>query len=195
MKKKSIYSCYEEIKKREINELKDRLRSFGGVAHFGPDYTDDGATGTDYPIVMCNLNDFAPHPADVRIMSVGLSSDGRLTINGCEVCNGEERVINLEDIAYGHIEFIIDAIPSVDAEYLHLSNQMRLFCETLVMLSADLFQTINEESPDCTATCEKIVSLAQDFEARLDWKKDDERDYIIELEKFEEEVRSSLKKD
>lgn len=127
MKNKSIYAAYEEIKQREIEELKNKLKAFGGAAHFGPDYTDEGATGVDCPIVMCNINGFEPHPADVRIMSVGLSSEGNLIIMGCETGNSgcaswdeDEREIPLEDIAYGHIEFITDAIPEIETMKIYI---------------------------------------------------------------------------
>lgn len=118
---KSIYACYEEIKQREISELKEKLKAFGGVAHFGPEYTGEGATGVDTPIVLCNLK--YGGPADVRILSVGLDNDDVLTIMGEPYSeNGgagwweDEQEIPLCDIAYGHIDFITTAIPKKEGE-------------------------------------------------------------------------------
>lgn len=196
MEKKSIYECYEEIKQREIAELKARLKAFGGVAHFGPDYTGEYATGADCPIVMCNLNGFEPHPANVRIMSVGLSDDDRLTIMGCETswCD-DEMPIDSHDIAYGHIDFITSSIPVMKTKpYAKLSREMRLFCETVAMLSADLYENINERLPDSSAVCEEIVTLAQKFETSLDWEHTCyEKDYLEELDKFEKAYLESIK--
>ena len=108
-KKKTIYNKYEEIKQREIRELKDKLKRFGCVAHFGPDYTDDGATGKDFPFILCNL-DYGP--VDIKVMAVRLK-DNELSILGYDTDAGQYINIDLEDIAYSHISFITEAIPDV----------------------------------------------------------------------------------
>ncbi len=107
---KSIYACYKEIKQREIRELEERLKAFGGVAHFGPDYTGEGATGSNMPAVSINSDNRGPH--DVLIHAVAFDDKGHLTILG-DTLEEEEYPsdISLDDIAYGHIEFITDAIP------------------------------------------------------------------------------------
>lgn len=106
-KDKSIYACYEEIKQREINELKEKLKLFGGEAHFGPDYTGEGETGKDCPFVLCN---FDYGPVDMKIMAVRIEDD-ELQVLGYDNDAGQYINISLNDIAYGHIEFISDAIP------------------------------------------------------------------------------------
>lgn len=106
---KSIYACLEEIKQREISELKEKLKAFGGVAHFGPDYTGEGATGTEMPFV-CVHADAGPY--DVRIHAVSLDEDDYLTILGSVLAEEDyPEEIKIRDIAYGHIEFISDNIP------------------------------------------------------------------------------------
>lgn len=70
-----------------------------------------------------------------------------------------------------------------------------LLKETIVMLAADLYQDIyNSDNCDgWSDACETIISLAQKFERKLNWdKNEDKLDYIEELEKFEKKVRSKL---
>ena len=58
------------------------------------------------------------------------------------------------------------------------------------MLAADLFETIYE-SEDCgtwTDACDTIIELAEQFEKELDWKEDEDRDYLDELQKFEDRI-------
>ena len=107
---KSIYACYEEIKQREISELKEKLKNFGGAAHFGPDYTGEGATGNNMPFV-CVHSDSGPY--DVRIHAVSLDENDHLTILGSVLVEEDyPSEIKIDDIAYGNIEFISDSIPA-----------------------------------------------------------------------------------
>ena len=106
-KEKSIYECYEEIKQREINELRDALRKVGGEIEFEEDSA---------PIVMVNFDDYYPHSADVRIVRVRLKKDEILIdgiekdASGCAEWFDEEKSIDIKDIAYGHIDFITSDI-------------------------------------------------------------------------------------
>ena len=106
---KSIYACYEEIKLREIRELKEKLSAFGGVAHFGPDYTGEGATGVDMPCICVHFDE---GPLDVRVHAVSICEGGILEILGSIETDNYPRTIKLDDIAYGNIEFITDSIPT-----------------------------------------------------------------------------------
>lgn len=107
---KSIYACLEEIKQREIAELKAKLRAFGGAAHFGLDYTGEGATGNEKPFVCIHGNE---GPYNARIYAVSLDEDNCLTILGSTYDEEDyPSEIKLSDIAYGHIEFITDSIPA-----------------------------------------------------------------------------------
>ena len=68
-----------------------------------------------------------------------------------------------------------------------------LLKETLVLLSADLFEELYAVRGECKAVCQELVRLAERFEKELDWKgDDDERDYIVELEKFEDSIRKEI---
>lgn len=74
----------------------------------------------------------------------------------------------------------------IDKEYL--------LQETIVLLSADIYQKLYGYHESFTDTAEKIISLAKKFEKELNWQEFDERDYIEELEKFEENVLNEYEK-
>lgn len=72
----------------------------------------------------------------------------------------------------------------------------RLTKETIVLLAADIYQTIydRDECDGWGDACDDIIRYAEQFEKELDWQEDDERDYIVELEKFEKKVLDELNK-
>ena len=91
-------------------KLKEKLKNFGGAAHFGPDYTGEGATGNDMPFV-CVHSDSGPY--DVRIHAVSLDENDHLTILGSVLVEEDyPSEIKIDDIAYGNIEFISESIPA-----------------------------------------------------------------------------------
>lgn len=77
-----------------------------------------------------------------------------------------------------------------------MKNKQYLLMETIVLLSADLYQTIYDSRDDGNYgdVASEIIGLAKQFEKELDWKDDDSRDYITELEKFEKKVLDNLNK-
>ena len=69
--------------------------------------------------------------------------------------------------------------------------------ETIVMLAADIYQTIYDRD-DCDGwgqACDDVIRYAEQFEKELCWQEDDDRDYIVELEKFEKKVLDEIKKE
>ena len=72
----------------------------------------------------------------------------------------------------------------------------RLTKETIVLLAADIYQTIydRDECDGWGDACDDVIRYAEQFEKELDWQEDDERDYIVELEKFEKKVLDELNK-
>lgn len=107
MEKKSIYECYQEIKKREIDELQEAIKKAGGKVMFDEESA---------PTVIVNFDSCFPHPADVRITNVSIEDDeihiyGREKgCSGCADWYEDEQEIELCDIAYGHIDFVTSEI-------------------------------------------------------------------------------------
>lgn len=75
-------------------------------------------------------------------------------------------------------------------EVILKENDLNLLGETMVMMGADLFQELYNMSDelDYNATAAEIRDAAIEFEEQLNWNKEnDDRDYIVELEKFEQQ--------
>ena len=71
-------------------------------------------------------------------------------------------------------------------------NKEHLLKETIVLLAADIYQDIYDDSEGWGDAVERVISLAEQFEKELNWQENDERDYIIELEKFERKVLNGI---
>ena len=75
-------------------------------------------------------------------------------------------------------------------EVILKEKDLKLLGETMVTMGGDLFQTLYDMSDemDYTTTACLIRDAAIEFEQELNWKSDgsDDRDYLIELEKFEQ---------
>lgn len=73
-------------------------------------------------------------------------------------------------------------------------DKEKLLQETIVLLSADLYKQVYDSCDIYDCAVDTIIDLAKKFEKELNWQEDDKRDYIVELEKFEEKVISKLKR-
>ena len=101
---------YEAIKQEEIQELREKLNEVGGEYHFGNDYipSNGEACGGDPPIIACNCGD---HPADYTILAICLSSEDNIKMIGYPTEGWEEpQEINLEDVEYGHLQYVTASI-------------------------------------------------------------------------------------
>ncbi len=79
---------------------------------------------------------------------------------------------------------------------LSVKKRDRLLKETIVLLAADIYKDIYDRD-DCGGwgdACDDIIRYAEQFERELNWQEDDDRDYIVELEKFEKKVLDELNK-
>ena len=181
MSTKNYLSDYELIKSREVKELKDALNKAGGRV----DFNDNNA-----PVVLVYFNGQFPHPTDVRITTIVLKND-EIFIEGQEKDNfgsydEQVQAIDIKDIAYLHTHLITECIPEPKKDNGYLLQ------ETIALLSADIYNQVYAHCESYTEACSEIVRLAKQFEKELDWKDDDERDYVFELEKFENKYLSSL---
>ena len=71
-------------------------------------------------------------------------------------------------------------------------NKNYLLQEAIVLLSADIYDRVYEKFGGYTETCKEIIRIAKEFEKKLNWREDDDRDFIKELEKFEKEYLESI---
>lgn len=185
--KKSILACYEEIKRREVKELENALRDAGREVKFS-----EG----NAPMVMCNLNGFEPHPADVRITRVELRDEEDEDVlyifgqekgmSGCSTWFEGEMEINISDIAYGHIDFITSEIPK-----RIISDETSRLCETVSELSNLLYKKLYDKYEDSFAVDQEIIRLALKFEGQYDRH----TDFLLEIDKFADECVKSIDKD
>ena len=78
----------------------------------------------------------------------------------------------------------------VNGEYLYTHKEM----ENPVHLSADLFMDLYEKWGDMRAVADFLIQKATELDERLEGKNEDEGnyDYVEELEKFEDKIRSSI---
>lgn len=72
-------------------------------------------------------------------------------------------------------------------------DKEKLLQETIVLLSADLYKQVYDSCGIYDCAVDTIIDLAKKFEKELNWQDDDERDYIVELEKYESRVMNELK--
>ena len=113
-----------------------------------------------------------------------------------EICdyNGIEDSINQYDVAlrYGKLDCNAENFGYIKKT----AKQNNWIVETYIMIAADIFNDIyNCSDSSYTETAEIIRLLAEKFEKELDWQGDNEkRDYIFELEKFEEREIERIKK-
>ena len=71
-------------------------------------------------------------------------------------------------------------------------NKNYLLHETIAILSADIYRYVYDRCEVWTEACSEIIRLAEEFEKKLNWQENDERDFIMELDKFEKEYLGSI---
>lgn len=148
-KDKSIYACYEEIKQREISELKEKVRLMNGQVIF---------SATEAPCVLVNYDE---GPSDVRVGSVEIQNLSETEIVCIYDTFGEQ--IKISDIAYGHIEFISDAIP------------VRTFSQESFSISRLSREDLEEKGFDTSDVDDKTMQalaekLGEDYCNQLFWE-------------------------
>ena len=147
--KKSIYACYEEIKQREINELMEKVRLMKGQYVFPT---------LEAPCVLVNFDDGPCE--DVRVGSVEIQNVSETEILCIFDTFGNQ--IKLSDIAYGHIEFITDAMPirTFSQESFSISRLSREDLEQLGFDTSDVDDKTMQRIAD---------KLGEDYCEQLFW--------------------------
>lgn len=116
----------------------------------------------------------------------------------CEYTGIYDGEINQHDVAlkYGVLELSDDESDKL----VHWSlDNLHLRDETLILMSADLYQKIynmSDDYMDYNRVARIVRVLADQFEKELDWQgsENEDRDYILELEKFEEKAFKELER-
>lgn len=116
----------------------------------------------------------------------------------CEYTGIYDGEINQHDVAlkYGVLELSDDE----SGKLVHWSlDSLHLRDETLILMSADIYQKIynmSDDYMDYNRVARIVRVLADQFEKELDWQGDEneDRDYILELEKFEEKALKDLER-
>ena len=196
MKRTNTYEMFRMLHNLEHQELKQAVKNFGGEVHFGFDYVGEDASGTERPMVCVNRK-HGEGPEDVYINACRITKDDRLEILA-ETKWGYQFVLQHDEIEFGHISFITDLVPDLDAERKKSKNNLIL--ETAVFMGWDMFN--NMYHPDKGwgqfEVCHEIINLAKEFEHTRTWSVDDEDydegRYFDELIKFENKYLDEFKK-
>lgn len=117
----------------------------------------------------------------------------------CEYTGIYDGTINQHDVAlkYGVLELSHNDCEKV----IHTTeNDRNLRDETLILLSADIYQQVydmTDDNMDYNRAARIVRKLADQFEKELDWQGSEfeDRDYILELEKFEEKALKQLERE
>lgn len=109
IKYSDFHAMCDEIRKQEARELKLALKAHGGSFTWIDDDNDEEELFYP-PIIMVNLND---GPMDVVIHKAWLNDDC-LELSAFDNEWGNQKDIELEDIAPGHLAYLIEHMPVTD---------------------------------------------------------------------------------
>lgn len=146
--KKSIYACLEEIKQREISDLKGKLM-----------LCDEMKYEFEKNVSIC-INDGTPH--DVRVVEAKIATDGHIEIFAYDEKVDQVVRVSVDDIIYGHIEFITDAMPirTFSQESFSISRLSREDLEQLGFDTSDVDDKTMQRIAD---------KLGEDYCEQLFW--------------------------
>lgn len=109
MEHSNFYAMCDKIRKMEAKELKLALKAHGGEFVWIDDENDEEELYNP-PIILVNLND---GPMDVVVHKVWLD-DGCIELSAFDNEWGNRADIELEDIAPGHLAYLIEYMPVTD---------------------------------------------------------------------------------
>ena len=165
--------------------IAEKAQQNGGNLEFhGGSYSDgfliETKDGNKYNIVTVSVDENA-----------GEQEEGKLEIQVWSKLT-ENFYVNEDDVTIESLHNILNEIISWEEHWERKGREHKdkdyLLKETIVLLSSDLFEKVYNHSDGWDDTAEKIIKLAEEFEKELNWQDDDTRDYLEELEKFENRV-------
>ena len=117
----------------------------------------------------------------------------------CDYTGVWDGTINQHDVAlkYG----VLELSDKEEDKVVHCTqHEQHLRDETLILLSADIYQQVynmSDDSMDYNRAARIVRELADQFEQELDWQgsENEDRDYILELEAFEEKALKQLERE
>lgn len=108
-----FYQIYKSVQNLEIAELRRRIVALGGCVSWVDD-EGEPIDGMDRPCVLVNTDCYA---GDVDINKLWIDENGSFHINAEDNEYGYEvQNIEINEIAYGHIEYIFDYLPDIKIE-------------------------------------------------------------------------------
>ena len=162
MRHTDFYRKYRELEALERKELKKAVLAHGGEFRFRTEDGDD-IEGVQMPIVMAGDSHWESN-CDCYITRVAVV-DGFLEIYGYDKEYGYKE-IRLDDIEFGHLNYIIDEIPETDAVH-DVTTDLPVNEVTLLSLCrADIEDA--GYSPDITD--EELQKVAGRIGKYLEWQ-------------------------
>lgn len=100
---------YKNLQRQEVDRLRNVLQEKGGTYSWFDYDEEEFPSDANEPIVLVNTDYYA---GDVRVRKVYVNYDGYIEIEAEEDEELVELTLYVDDIAFGHIDFITDNIPN-----------------------------------------------------------------------------------
>lgn len=162
MKHTDFYKKYREIEAQEREELKKAVLAHGGEFRFQTE-NGGGIEGIQAPIVMAGDSHWETN-CDCYITRVAIVN-GFLEIYGYDKEYGNKEM-RLDDIEFGHLEYIIDEIPETD-EVSDVTTEPRISNIPVINLCRE---DIKDAGYNPNITDEKLQQVASRIGKYLEWQ-------------------------
>lgn len=203
--KLNYYEEYRRIQEMEEKELKDALMRFPNKEY--EFVTEEDAENEDFEVdsgktpIISVENSYNGSCLNIIVTKVCIIRDA-IEIWGFDEENesyDDQVCYRTWEVVQGNLHWIIDYLPeppesqetpetkeTKEKEYTY--KEM----ENAVLIAADIYQKIYDVSEGWDDAVRRVCDYAVAFEKELNWQEFDERDYTIELEKFEKKILAEL---
>lgn len=197
--KVNYYQEYRRIQEMEEKELKDALMRFPNkeyefVTEEDAEDEDFEPDGDKIPIIPVE-NEYNCSCLNIAVTKVCIVRD-EIEIWGFDNENesyDDQLCYRTWQVAQGNLHWLIDYLPEPpETKETQEQKYTYMEMENAVLIAADIYNAIYEKSEGFTDAVSKICDYAVAFEKELNWQEFDERDYTIELEKFEKKILAEL---